>query len=687
MLRAPAAESNKDVILEVLRRFATPGKKVFEVASGTGQHVVYFAQAIPEAIFQPTEVDGRSLHSIVAHVDQYRLDNVRIPLYIDVAKKFDQWALPADFGPNMVDIVLNINMLHICSTAAVEGLFESADQLLHETSGVLITYGRYSEDGFISPQSNVAFHAMLRNQDAEHGLKDIKYLERLAIRHKLRLAEKIPSKMSSYCGEDEQLMNRWQYETIMIVFSIACTSGVIISSFALRNILHRYWHTNIKGLLIAHFSNSLVLASICTLDFTGYLLRRHFYTNACDVLLSTGECIIVRLPYLTCYIFNSTNHVAISIERLIATKWATTYEKCKSCLAISLLLAQIPFVFGAVCFILLAEDPTELVIHCLTLSSTKIGDRLYLVYYCQIFSEVLVVILQTWVYILNKRFSQKVVPLSGKYTMRESMRVLGYTRLSTTCNAFLIATYCVLASVLRIVSLSTNNYDYQLYTFYIFMSSTCQDERDLAYHPAFQVMTLLCLGSCLASYIFMAVFFKKYAFRVFWHLNIKILFYFNMLISFFLATSVIVNFSGMWHRILTATTNCEVVVQLEECQLIRWVFLVSFCLITLNHTAIVIERLWATVRLSKYEKSSGALGILLVAIITALSLLIVHLIMIPEDSTEYVPTCLSLSASKIGENIYYLFTFQCFTEVLVLSAHKTLLWFNRKRFSTPPLSV
>uniref|UniRef100_A0A1I7V3I0 DUF938 domain-containing protein n=1 Tax=Caenorhabditis tropicalis TaxID=1561998 RepID=A0A1I7V3I0_9PELO len=179
MLRAPAAESNKDVILEVLKRFATAGKKVFEIASGTGQHVTHFARALPDVTFQPSEVDGRSLHSIVSYLDQSQLQNIRIPLFIDVAKSFDQWALPADFGPHMVDIILNINMLHICSNAAVKGLFESANQLLNETSGILMTYGPYCENGHISPQSNITFHASLRNQNPEYGLKDIKFLERI----------------------------------------------------------------------------------------------------------------------------------------------------------------------------------------------------------------------------------------------------------------------------------------------------------------------------------------------------------------------------------------------------------------------------------------------------------------------------------------------------------------------------
>ncbi|KAJ1362568.1 hypothetical protein KIN20_022169 [Parelaphostrongylus tenuis] len=112
--------------------------QVFEIASGTGQHIVHFAQQFPEVTFQPSECEGRSIHSIVSYIDHYKLTNVRVPLYIDVTKPPTEWALPPDYGPLSVDVMININMIHVSSQAAVEGLFKAAGRLLKSESGLLI---------------------------------------------------------------------------------------------------------------------------------------------------------------------------------------------------------------------------------------------------------------------------------------------------------------------------------------------------------------------------------------------------------------------------------------------------------------------------------------------------------------------------------------------------------------------
>uniref|UniRef100_A0AC34R2W1 Methyltransferase-like 26 n=1 Tax=Panagrolaimus sp. JU765 TaxID=591449 RepID=A0AC34R2W1_9BILA len=171
MLVAASAERNKLPILEVLKLYIDANKKYkcLEIASGTGTHVSFFASQLPNVEFQPSEHNSRSLHSIVAYVDKYRFENVRVPLFIDVTKPPDFWALPADYSPNSVDLMLNINMIHISSNDAVDGLFRAAGGLLKIGTGLLITYGPYAFDGKIFPESNVQFDAGLREQNPEWG--------------------------------------------------------------------------------------------------------------------------------------------------------------------------------------------------------------------------------------------------------------------------------------------------------------------------------------------------------------------------------------------------------------------------------------------------------------------------------------------------------------------------------------
>ena len=107
----------------------------------------------------------------------FQFPNIRVPLYIDVAKTPDFWALPKDYGPHSIDLLLNINMIHISSNLAVTGLFEAASGLLKKGTGLLITYGPYAFEGKISPDSNIQFDDGLRKQNPEWGLRDVRELK------------------------------------------------------------------------------------------------------------------------------------------------------------------------------------------------------------------------------------------------------------------------------------------------------------------------------------------------------------------------------------------------------------------------------------------------------------------------------------------------------------------------------
>src|SRR4051794_33266595 len=89
---SPAADRNKEPILAVLRQVLGPRGAALEIASGTGQHVAWFAAAMPEWEWQPTEADPALLPVIAARIAQAGLANVRPPVLLDVANA--QWPRP-----------------------------------------------------------------------------------------------------------------------------------------------------------------------------------------------------------------------------------------------------------------------------------------------------------------------------------------------------------------------------------------------------------------------------------------------------------------------------------------------------------------------------------------------------------------------------------------------------------------
>uniref|UniRef100_A0A914ZCF6 Methyltransferase-like 26 n=1 Tax=Parascaris univalens TaxID=6257 RepID=A0A914ZCF6_PARUN len=188
MLSAPASQRNKQPIFEVIQKCIDQrSRKLLELASGTGEHVVHFASHFPNTIFQPSDIDTPSLNSIAAYIQHYKPSNVLPPLCIDVSKDVHSWTLPDAFMLEGIDFLLNINMIHISSDAAVDGLFKAAGELLKLGSGLLITYGPYAINGSITPQSNIDFDRSLRARNPQWGLRDINELKNKAIANGLEL--------------------------------------------------------------------------------------------------------------------------------------------------------------------------------------------------------------------------------------------------------------------------------------------------------------------------------------------------------------------------------------------------------------------------------------------------------------------------------------------------------------------
>ncbi|WP_179400745.1 DUF938 domain-containing protein [Burkholderia guangdongensis] len=171
-LSAPAAERNRGPILDVLRRVLPARGAVLEIASGTGQHVVHFAQALPALDWQPSDPDTHARRSIAAWIAHTGLPNVREPLAFDVRDA--SWPLAA------VDAIVCINMIHIAPWAAADALFAGASRALRP-GGVLVLYGPYRRGGRHTAPSNEAFDAQLRSRDPSWGVRDLETVVALGL--------------------------------------------------------------------------------------------------------------------------------------------------------------------------------------------------------------------------------------------------------------------------------------------------------------------------------------------------------------------------------------------------------------------------------------------------------------------------------------------------------------------------
>lgn len=159
---APAAQRNREPIANVLREWLPATGLVLEIASGSGEHVVHFAEAFPALTWQPSDLHPDALQSIEAWRSDAALPNIRPPLVID--------ASAGDWPIQQAHAVLSINMVHISPWEAALGLIAGAAKLLNEGQP-LVLYGPWLEAGAAPEPSNFAFDEDLRRRDPTWGLR------------------------------------------------------------------------------------------------------------------------------------------------------------------------------------------------------------------------------------------------------------------------------------------------------------------------------------------------------------------------------------------------------------------------------------------------------------------------------------------------------------------------------------
>lgn len=187
---APATERNRDPILAVLREHFFDRRHVLEIGSGTGQHAVHFAAALPHLHWQPSDL-GENHPTINAWIADSGLTNISSPLALDVGR-------PETWPTQRYDAIFTANTLHIISWPQVQALFANLPRVLARDAKIAI-YGPFNIGGQFTAPSNAAFDVWLRERDPASGIRDLEAVQALAAQARLVFEADIEMPANNRC--------------------------------------------------------------------------------------------------------------------------------------------------------------------------------------------------------------------------------------------------------------------------------------------------------------------------------------------------------------------------------------------------------------------------------------------------------------------------------------------------------
>ncbi len=167
---APATIRNRDAILAVLKKVLPQTGCVLEIASGSGEHAVYFAPQLAPRLWLPSDIDPENLASITAcsRAEPCSLLLDAIPL----TASGPVWPAAHLATPQRIRAVVNINMIHIAPWEACLGLFNGAARLL-ASGEVVYLYGPFKRQGSHTAPSNAEFDNQLQARNAQWGVRNL----------------------------------------------------------------------------------------------------------------------------------------------------------------------------------------------------------------------------------------------------------------------------------------------------------------------------------------------------------------------------------------------------------------------------------------------------------------------------------------------------------------------------------
>ena len=183
-LSFPATYKNRLSIASVLSQYIFDNGVLLEIASGSGEHGIFFQDYFPSIVWQtsdPELIHRRSINGWISH--KGLSSKMPKPLNIDVNNR--PWPISNQIRKLIKGIVC-INMVHISPWSCTCALFEESRSILNKNQ-FLMLYGPFFRKDKRSAKSNLEFDYSLRTENSKWGLRYLENVHEIALKNAFEL--------------------------------------------------------------------------------------------------------------------------------------------------------------------------------------------------------------------------------------------------------------------------------------------------------------------------------------------------------------------------------------------------------------------------------------------------------------------------------------------------------------------
>ncbi|EGT50288.1 hypothetical protein CAEBREN_17671 [Caenorhabditis brenneri] len=186
----------------------------------------------------------------------------------------------------------------------------------------------------------------------------------------------------------------------------------------------------------------------------------------------------------------------------------------------------------------------------------------------------------------------------------------------------------------------------------------CKEAALTVKNPFYLVPSVLSTSSSVFSFVVFFFIYFQFSFRIYYHVNAKILIALNMFSHLLFSSATLFNYAFLLQNVYFSTNDCQLLLLTSSCSILRRTFLFCTMLTALSQFSILFERVYATIKLSTYETQGKTAGVRIAYTSIIVSLLITLWVTSAEESNERLTNCFAFSSSNIGDRVYYMFAFQ-----------------------------